>query len=312
MNPLAVIVALAAAPANAAVALPSVEPVPTTAVAATLGDEWLTDFAAAKKQAKADGKVILADFTGSDWCGWCIKLHEEVFSTKEFAAWATKNVVLLEVDFPQNKPQSDELKKQNKALQATYKIEGYPTIVFLDGDGKEVGRSGYAPGGPKAWIKEAEAAMKGGAPDQKPAGEADAQVQGDSWLTDFAAAQKLAKKSKKPLLVDFTGSDWCGWCIKLDEEVFSKAEFKTWAAENVVLVKLDFPRKTKLPDELAKQNKELAAKYSIQGYPTILFLDAKGEKIEQSGYLEGGPEKWIADAEKKLGIKSKKKAKKGT
>jgi len=273
---------------------------------------WLTDLAAAKEQAKKESKVILADFTGSDWCGWCIKLNAEVFSKKEFAAWAEKNVVLLEVDFPQNKKQSDELKKQNEELQTTFKIDGYPTIVFIDAEGKEVGRTSYVEGGPAAWIKAADAALKpakGGAKTGDPKGAA-AAGEGE-WLTDFEAAKKQAKKEKKPLLVDFTGSDWCGWCIKLDEEVFSKDEFKTWAAANVVLVKLDYPKKTKLPEELAKQNEELKNKYAIKGYPTILFLNAKGDKIESSGYLEGGPSKWIADAEGKLGIKSKKK-KQGT
>jgi thioredoxin-related protein len=114
---------------------------------------WLTDLPKAQAQAKKENKQVLMDFTGSDWCGWCIKFNKEVLSTPEFAAYAAKNLVLLEVDFPRRKEQSAELKKANKGLGSKYKVGGYPTFVVLDKDGKEVGRQeGYAPGGPKAFI----------------------------------------------------------------------------------------------------------------------------------------------------------------
>src|SRR3954471_16135308 len=98
--------------------------------------EWLTDLPRAKVQAKAENKLVLMDYTGSDWCGWCIKLDKEVFSTPEFAEYAKKNLVLVEVDFPNKKPQSAELKKANEALQEKYKIEGYPTVIVLNSEGK--------------------------------------------------------------------------------------------------------------------------------------------------------------------------------
>jgi protein disulfide-isomerase len=135
-------------------------------------------------------------------------------------------------------------------------------------------------------------------------------AQESSWLTNFEEAKAAAKKDKKVILADFTGSDWCGWCIKLKDEVFSKPEFQAWADDNVVLLELDFPKQTPQSDELKKQNQELQKEFGIQGFPTIVFLDAKGKKLGQSGYVEGGPEAWIAAAEKELGIKSKKKAKK--
>ncbi|MBV6458245.1 MAG: Thiol:disulfide interchange protein DsbD [Fimbriimonadaceae bacterium] len=124
------------------------------------GEGWLTDWNEAVKQSKKTGKPILADFTGSDWCGWCIKLNKEVFSTKEFKTWAAKNVILLEVDFPNSKPQSDKLKKQNDMLQKKFNIEGFPTIVFMNASGKEIGRSGYKEGGPKAWTSDAAKIIK--------------------------------------------------------------------------------------------------------------------------------------------------------
>jgi protein disulfide-isomerase len=122
--------------------------------------EWITDLPKAQAQAKTDQKLVMMDFTGSDWCGWCIKLHREVFSKPEFAEYAKKNLVLVEVDFPRGKKQSDELKKANQELQAKYKIEGYPTIIILNGEGKQVGQLGYQPGGPKPFIDELEKLKK--------------------------------------------------------------------------------------------------------------------------------------------------------
>jgi thioredoxin-related protein len=122
----------------------------------------------------------------------------------------------------------------------------------------------------------------------------------DGWHTDFKKAAAESRKTGKPILADFTGSDWCGWCIKLKDEVFSKDEFKAWAADNVILLELDYPQKKELPEALKKQNEELKGKYQIKGYPTVLFLDAKGKVIAQSGYKPGGPEAWIADAKKLL------------
>jgi len=115
---------------------------------------WLTDLPKAQAKAKTENKLVMLDFTGSDWCGWCIKLNKEVFSKPEFAEYAGKNLVLVEVDFPRGKKQSEELKKANTALQEKYKVEGYPTIVVLSSEGKKVGELGYQPGGPKAFIAE--------------------------------------------------------------------------------------------------------------------------------------------------------------
>jgi len=120
------------------------------------------------------------------------------------------------------------------------------------------------------------------------------------WMTDFDAAKAKAKAEKKVLLVDFTGSDWCGWCIRLDKEVFAHKEFQDYAAENLVLVKLDFPRKTKLSPELEKQNKGLAKKYDVQGYPTIKLLKPSGSEIAETGYQEGGPAKYVEHLKKLL------------
>jgi len=101
---------------------------------------WLTNYDKAIEQAKTEKKLVLADFTGSDWCGYCIKLKREVLDTPAFKQWAGPRVVLLELDFPRRKPQSAQIKQQNQQLQARYGVKGFPTVVFITPDGKEAGR----------------------------------------------------------------------------------------------------------------------------------------------------------------------------
>jgi thioredoxin-related protein len=122
--------------------------------------KWVTELPKAQEQARAEKKLVMLDFTGSDWCGWCIKLNKEVFSQPEFADYAKKNLVLVEVDFPRTKPQSEAQKKANAALQTKYSVAGYPTIVVLDANGKKLGELGYEPGGPKTFITELEKLKK--------------------------------------------------------------------------------------------------------------------------------------------------------
>lgn len=117
---------------------------------------WITDLPKAQAKAKSENKLVMMDFTGSDWCPWCIKLNQEVFSQPEFIAYAEKNLVPVEVDFPRKKEQSAQQKQANDQLQQQYKIEGYPTVIVLDSHGKKVGELGYQPGGPKAFIAELE------------------------------------------------------------------------------------------------------------------------------------------------------------
>ena len=96
------------------------------------------------------------------------------------------------------------------------------------------------------------------------------------WHTDVNKAINISVQTNKPLFLFFTGSDWCGWCKRLVKEVFVKPEFATWATENIVLVELDFPRRTKLSAELQKQNRELGQMFGVRGYPTIWFVTQLG------------------------------------
>jgi protein disulfide-isomerase len=119
------------------------------------------------------------------------------------------------------------------------------------------------------------------------------------WLNDYKKAQQEATANHKFILLDFTGSDWCGWCRKFDREVWSQPQFKDYARENLVLVEVDFPRAKPQSVELRKQNQELARQYEVQGFPTIVVLNDNGEKIWQyDGYFPGGPDAFIAELQK--------------
>ena len=106
--------------------------------------------------------------------------------------------------------------------------------------------------------------------------------------------------NEKPLFFFFTGSDWCGWCIKLQKEVFFKPEFEKWAQDNLTLVELDFPKRKKLDASLQKQNDELRNMFAVRGYPTgwlvipeVLDKKINFKKLGKLGYVKGGPSAWI-------------------
>ena len=111
------------------------------------GDEWLTDFSAAKKQAAAEDKRMLVLFTGSDWCPHCVQWQKEVFSKDEFKEWAKKNAVLVLVDFPEKKKLSKAQERANDALKDKFNVEEFPEVVVLDSKGNKVSRFGYQEGG---------------------------------------------------------------------------------------------------------------------------------------------------------------------
>ncbi len=114
---------------------------------------WLTDLDEAKKVATKENKKLLVDFTGSDWCGYCIKLHKEVFDTPEFEKFA-KDYVLVELDFPKRKEQPAAEKAKNQAAQKKYGVNGFPTVIIMNTSGKILNRAeGYSPdSGPSAYL----------------------------------------------------------------------------------------------------------------------------------------------------------------
>ncbi len=128
-----------------------------------------------------------------------------------------------------------------------------------------------------------------------------------TWHTDMNEAINKSLQTEKPLFLFFTGSDWCGWCIKLQKAVFKKPEFKKWAKENVILVELDFPKRTKIDPKIQKQNRELARLFAVRGYPTIWMAvpEPNNDKINfnKLGSLGASPlevNSWIAGAKNVL------------
>jgi thiol-disulfide isomerase/thioredoxin len=128
-----------------------------------------------------------------------------------------------------------------------------------------------------------------------------------NWSTDFEASRLEAAEEGKSLLLDFTGSDWCGWCIKLRKEVFEQDGFDEGVEEDFVLVELDYPQdKSKQDKEVVEQNAELLKRYPISGYPTILLCDSDGKPYAATGYREGGPEVYLEHLDELLEKKSER------
>ncbi|TDR20936.1 thioredoxin family protein [Flavobacterium cheniae] len=125
-----------------------------------------------------------------------------------------------------------------------------------------------------------------------------------TWHTDMSKATDISIKENKPMFLFFTGSDWCGWCIRLQKEVFKTPEFIKWAKDNVVLVELDFPRKNNQTDAVKLQNAQLQQQLQVNGYPTVWFVSATKtaeakinlNALGSSGYVAGGPKVWIDGA----------------
>jgi len=131
----------------------------------------------------------------------------------------------------------------------------------------------------------------------------------DGWTSDYDAAKKQAATKHQDLLLDFTGSDWCGWCIKLDKEVFQQDAFKTGVKDKLVLVELDFPKdKSKLSDATQAQNEKLRGEFKIKGYPTIMLCDASGKPYAQTGYQPDGPEKYVTHLNTLMEVRAKRDA----
>ena len=389
----------------------------TVAKSTQRSDGWTTSYEEAIAKSKETDRPILMNFTGSDWCSFCLKLKKEVFGTKTFNQWASESVVLLEVDFPQNNPQTDSLRRQNSQLQAKYRVPGFPTVLFIDSEGEVLGRSGYIRGGVDQWIVRAQqivsqapkrvklakiepvtdyskglelATQRGvplmlivekssrklnrrriqdllgqrqlrkiadqfavvhlvrtgkGATDPSQIERVDSllskykvrphpiqivvidlkedellystqnllrpkQVAGQiqmkllkinyegQWLEDFEQAKLIAVSLNRPMLMDFTGSDWCAPCIKLDKEIFKQKPFKDYAREHLVLVKIDFPMNKSQDAEIRSQNEALAQRFNVRGFPTVKIFTATGQELGTMGYTGAALDVFLARLKK--------------
>lgn len=126
-----------------------------------------------------------------------------------------------------------------------------------------------------------------------------------NWHTDMEKALDVAMQENKNMLLFFTGSDWCGWCKKLQSEVFKTSDFKSWS-DDVILVELDFPKRTAQDEKTRGQNQQLQRIFKVRGYPTVFFVTPEKmpdgrtnlKSLGRTGYVRGGPEKWIGVANK--------------
>jgi thioredoxin-related protein len=127
----------------------------------------------------------------------------------------------------------------------------------------------------------------------------------EGWIVKMEDAIALSNKTGKPIMANFTGSDWCGWCTKLTNDVFSKQDFKQWAEKNVVLLELDYPRRKQLPDDIKQQNANLQQAFQVAGYPTVWLFHLTEDKennkfnieaLGKLGYMQD-PKSFISAAE---------------
>jgi protein disulfide-isomerase len=118
------------------------------------------------------------------------------------------------------------------------------------------------------------------------------------WVTSYDEAVEQSQETGRPIMLVFTGSDWCTWCHRLSDEVFMTHEFARWSSDNVIKVEVDFPQSHELPAELQTQNLDLKAQFGkyVSSYPTVLFATADGQFIGKTGYVAGGPQAWIQSA----------------
>ena len=119
-----------------------------------------------------------------------------------------------------------------------------------------------------------------------------------TWNT-YHSAMQMSRQTGRPVMLVFSGSDWCSWCRRLESEVLRTQQFSTWAEANVLAVYVDFPQGHMLPTALAQQNEQLKQRFSahVQYYPTVLFVNANQQVIGKMGFVEGGPDDWIQQAQ---------------
>jgi len=114
-----------------------------------------------------------------------------------------------------------------------------------------------------------------------------------TWLENIDQAKTAAQKENKTIFINFSGSDWCHWCIKLDKDILSKQEFIDYAEKNLVLLKIDFPKRTRQSKELIAHNEALARKYNVRGFPTVVLLNSQGKQVGVTGYRYGSVADYI-------------------
>ena len=262
--------------------------------------DWLVHYETALKLARQTGKKIYILKTGSDWCGWCKKLNAEVFQSREFRTFARQNLVLVYLDSPRRNPlPADQAEYTRNALnKAGFAPRGgYPTAIVQDPNGRELGRkTGYKPL-PEymKWLSDVTGrpAAKPAGPGKDPASNLNLPPMSSRWQrglsgweVHYQTALTKARQEKKMIFALNTGSDWCGWCMKLKKEVLMSSEFKRFARRHLILLYLDSPKKNPLPVDQKQHNMTVRQKLGFDGgVPSAVLVNADGKVVaRRSGY----------------------------
>ena len=242
---------------------------------------WLVDMDEGKREAAASGKPMLAIFTGSDWCPTCMRLDEEIINHSEFAEYVNDAFVCVKIDVLSDM-MDGKIPNPYEAVMEEYQVTAYPSVLILDSAGKVVARKGGQDGGPVPYVE-----MLKGVVERIGEG-----AGGSDWLVDFDVAKQKAQETGKPLLVAFTGSDWCGYCIALEDEVFAHDEFMNFAKGVFVCVKIDVVSDM-MNGVIPNPYEGVIQQYQIGGYPSVLIMDPQGTVLASEGYQEGGPKPYV-------------------
>lgn len=271
-----------------------------TAPAVAADEIWIEDnMPAALEKAKAEGKDILVDFTGTDWCIWCIRLKDEVFSQSEFKENIPDDFVLVMLDFPREKPQTDEVKAHNAEWQQKFEIRGYPTIVLTDANGEEYARTGYREGGPTPYVEHLNELRAG-------------KVKRDEALKAAASAEGVEKARHLDTAMSIEGivvpdrEDKMKQIIALDadnsaglKEKYEK-ELKQLQLQNAFAEVENMFRSRQVDEALAKLD-EIEANYDLETEDYMNLISMRVSLLINSGSNEAA-ERAIAAAMEKEGL----------
>ncbi len=268
-------------------------------------DKWHVDYNTALAEAKQSGKQLLIFFGGSDWDSKSKRIVREVFHRKDFLEFADKSLVLLFIDTPANRTLPKEQLVHNKEIKEIFDVTSQlPIMVIVSPDGKKItkikdyyGFNSYI-NTVKRIVKANVVPVKKNVPAVTNVEMSEAEVNttdsevnmtgwipgpDDTWFINYNEAIAEAKKTNKKIYVLITGSDWCGWCVKLKQDVLNRNKFKKFAKQNLVLLYLDFPRK-KLPVEQAQHNSTVRQFLKANGgYPSAIILDSNGKELGRIG-----------------------------
>lgn len=241
---------------------------------------WFTNCREAKAEAQKNNLPMFLFFTGSDWCPWCKRLMTETLDTARFRDFVKGKFVLVYVDFPRKTMLPEAIEWRNGKLRNHYAVEGFPTVIITEPDGRKIAELGYEK--TDQFLSRLQRVL-----DFRKT-----QIQKNATgteimpceLNDFAEARKLAAEKGLPIIALFTRSDWSESCMLLKQKTLDTKEFQDFIDGNAVFLQLDFPRRVKLPDALAKQNETLAARYGVSVFPTTVVMNAEGKAL---GRIEG-------------------------